>query len=182
MSTSCMMSSLTGGMVTVTSSPSATASMSILRRHSTVPSGPISLPRNLSQADAEILLTAGVRSGDLNVASPSCMITDSILPPRSARAHATMSKAPLTALASLPVTSMKRSCLPTVTVVRRPLMMGGNERTCPSESRMTGYSDIPSRSLLYSLPFSFLSRISAMSISSSMARGTKRMEWGSASL
>ena len=93
-----------------------------------------------------------------------------------------MSRAPLTAFLSLPVTSMNRSCLPTVTVVRTPFMIGGNDSTEPFLSRMTGYLSNPSRRCAYALPFSFLSRISARSISSSMARGTNLTEWGSASL
>ena len=147
-----------------------------------MPSGPSWVPRNLSQADAEIVLFEGARSGERKVSSPSCITTVSILPPRSARAVATMSRAPLTALRSLPVTSMKRSCLPTVTVVRTPLIMGGKERTEPFLSRMIGYWSKPSRRWAYALPFSFLSRISDRSISSSMARGTNLTEWGSTSL
>ena len=174
-----MMSSLTDGMVTSTSPPSATASRPILLRHSTVPSGPRSRPRNLSQASTDTFLTEGVRSGDSNTSSPSCMVTDSILPPRSAMAVATMSRAPFTALRSVPVTSMNRSCFPTVTVVSLPLMIGGNDSTCPSASKMTGYSENPSRSLLYSLPFSFFSRIWARSSSSSIASGTNFTERGS---
>ena len=119
--------------------------MPILRRHSTMPSGPSSVPRNLSHADAEMVLLEGVRSGERKVSSPSCMMTVSILPPRSARAVATMSRAPFTALRSLPVTSMNRSCFPTVTVVSTPLMIGGNDRTDPFLSRMIGYSSKPSR-------------------------------------
>ncbi len=49
--------------------------MPILLRASTVPSGPRLFPRNLSHADADIVLVEGERSGDLNVSVPSCMMT-----------------------------------------------------------------------------------------------------------
>ena len=93
-----------------------------------------------------------------------------------------MSRAPLTAFRSLPVTSTKRLRLPTVTVVSAPLMIGGKERTLPCLSCMTGYLSMPARRWAYPTPFSCLERISSMSISSVLASGTNLTECGSASL
>ena len=62
--------------------------------------------------------------------SPSRLLTRtlSILPPRSAREVTTMFRA-LKTMPSIPVTSMNRSSVSSVTDVSSPLMMGGKEST-----------------------------------------------------
>ena len=54
-------------------------------------------------------------------------------------------------------------------------MIGGNDRTLSSESKMTGNLSIPSNKPAYSIPFGCFSRISERDISSSIARGINRV-------
>ncbi len=177
-----MMSNLVEGMETNTpSEPSlaGAASSPILRNASAVPDGSSAVPRNLSHLHEEIMRSEGVRSGEMKSSAPSCMWTAPMLPPLSARAVQTMSRAPFTALRSVPVTSMKRLRVSVVTVVRAPLIMGGNDSTLPSESLMMGYFSAPLSRSAYSRPFSCFSSISSRSISSVLARGTNLASLGS---
>ena len=68
----------------------------------------------------------------------------STAPPRTARERQTRSNEASQARSSQPVTSMKKSVVDSVTVVCAPLIIGGNERTSPAASRMTGYFSNPS--------------------------------------
>ena len=95
------------------------------------------------------------------------------MPPLSDIDRHTSSRQDSQALISHPVTSMKKSSVPALTVVWLPLIIGGNERTISSESRITGKRSIPSIRWEYSAPFGCSSRIRSIVISSEQASGMK---------
>ena len=88
------------------------------------------------------------------VVRPSKPVTRtlSMAPPRSAIERQIKSKHASQARSSHPVTSMKKSVVPSLTVVWSPLMIGGNESRSSLESRMTGKPASPSIRWAYSIP------------------------------
>jgi len=100
------------------------------------------------------------------------IVTVPILPPRSAREVTTILSAVYT-FRSRPVTSMNRSRVPWLTLVRCPLIIGGNESTWSLASSIRGYLSNPSMRCAYFTPFGWRSSISCMVMGSSKSRGTK---------
>ncbi len=82
-------------------------------------------------------------------------------------------RALLTALKSVPVTSMNMFSVSGVKAVTTPLMIGGKESTCSFSSRIRGSKFLPSRIQPYSRPFSCSFRIRPRDISLDPPRGTK---------
>ncbi len=150
---------------------SGTAPKRILMRHCMIWSRLISSPSRAFASSTAIRRVTGLRSGVVHPVSGVCICTDSIFPPRSASAVVTMFNATDTDL-SVPVTSMNRSSVSSLTRVSVPLMIGGNDSTLPRESRIRGYLSNFSTRCANLTPFGCSVRISSIDIGTSKSRGT----------